>query len=70
MADPALYACLWFLFYLGAGQSQGWADGSSDHVVGECKFDFVGDRDDELSVTAGQRVNLAPAGTSVSHHSL
>ena len=46
----------------GTESSTKWADGTEDHVVGECKYDFVGERPDELTVTAGQRINLAPAG--------
>lgn len=45
----------------------GWAEGTEDHVVGEAKFDFVADREDELSLTQGQRINLAPAGKSEPH---
>lgn len=54
--------------YVGDNSSSNtreWAKGLTDHVVGECKYDFIGEREDELTVTAGQRINLAPAGRTV-----
>lgn len=49
----------------GGGQSanSGWIDGTADHVVGECKYDFIADKEDEITVKLGQRINLAPSGT-------
>jgi len=45
--------------------SRRWANGTADHVVGECKYNFVGEREDEISVKEGQRINLAPAGMTI-----
>ena len=49
--------------YAGSSHSNtGWTNGTADHVVGECKYDFIADKEDELSVAQGQRINLAPSG--------
>ena len=46
----------------GSHSNTGWTNGTADHVVGECKYDFIADKEDELSVAQGQRINLAPSG--------
>ena len=46
----------------GSHSNAGWTNGTADHVVGECKYDFIADKEDELSVAQGQRINLAPSG--------
>ncbi|XP_067936075.1 peroxisomal membrane protein PEX13-like [Watersipora subatra] len=40
---------------------EGWINGMTNHVVGECKYDFLATHEDELPVKQGQRINLAPA---------
>ena len=40
----------------------GWSTGDEDHFVALAEFDFDGEKDDELSLRRGQRINVAPKG--------
>lgn len=39
-----------------------WASGEDDHVVARAEYDFSAASDEEISVRAGDMLNLAPKG--------
>ncbi|XP_046851181.1 peroxisomal membrane protein PEX13-like [Xenia sp. Carnegie-2017] len=45
---------------LGDNNVNDWITGEGEHVLGEVLYDFVAERDDELSITAGECLRIAP----------
>lgn len=41
-----------------------WASGEDDHVVARAEYDFSAASEEEISVRAGDMLNLAPKGES------
>lgn len=41
-----------------------WASGDDDHVVARAEYDFSAASEEEISVRAGDMLNLAPKGES------
>lgn len=41
--------------------------GEDDHFVATAQYDYKGDSDDELSISAGQEIKVAPKGRLIKH---
>ena len=39
-----------------------WASGEDDHVVARAEYDFIAASEEEISLRAGDMLNLAPKG--------
>lgn len=39
-----------------------WASGEDDHVVAKAEYDFTASSEEEVSLRAGDMLNLAPKG--------
>lgn len=39
-----------------------WASGEDDHVVARAEYDFAASTEEEISLRAGDMLNLAPKG--------
>lgn len=39
-----------------------WASGEDDHVVARAEYDFTASSEEEISLQAGDMLNLAPKG--------
>lgn len=52
-----LYAIFSFL-----GLATNWASGEDDHVVARAEYDFSAASEEEISLRAGDLMNLAPKG--------
>lgn len=44
-----------------------WASGEDDHVVARVEYDFTSASEEEISVQAGDMLNLAPKGKRIGH---
>lgn len=56
-------ACVELWFCLSSSSSAtNWASGEDDHVVARAEFDFSAASDEEISLRAGDMINLAPKG--------
>ncbi|KAM6923307.1 peroxisome biogenesis factor 13 [Lycodopsis pacificus] len=54
---------IWKLLSSGPGSEEtatNWASGEDDHVVARVEYDFLGASEEEISVRAGDMLNLAP----------
>jgi len=44
-----------------------WASGEDDHVVARAEYDFTASSEEEISLQAGDMINLAPKGKNKTH---
>lgn len=56
-----LYTNKYFVFL---GLATNWASGEDDHVVARAEYDFTAASEEEISLAAGDMLNLAPKGES------
>lgn len=58
---------MWFfLIFFFFFKATNWASGEDDHVVARAEYDFSAASEEEISLRAGDMLNLAPKGESSS----
>lgn len=51
-------------FGVGVLAGTNWTSGEDDHVVAKAEYDFTAASEEEISLRAGDMLNLAPKGQS------